>query len=172
MEREAKEFLERLFRSEHATLLIYAEAALQDYDDAEDAVQKTFEEAISAGDKLLEHPNPHAWLMKTLKYNLYDTARERQRAIHRFISLDKTGIWNVADRSASVESSVFILTMPEIMGRIKDNLSSDDYYILVQIVLKNASRSETAKALGISTGACQKRLERIRKHLRSIFPEY
>ena len=53
-----------------------------------------------------------------------------------------------------------------------DTLGGEEWDLLKQYVLDGASHRQIASKLGITVQASQKRLERIRKKLEDVLPDY
>lgn len=170
MSPEQDRFLERLYCDTHRRLLIYASRLLHDSDQAEDAVQSTFFEAIEHVDELMRHPNPVGWLVLTLKHKVQEDNRRRQRYLLRFLSLEDLAVEPAAseDGLERIEAE----TAEDMVAAVKDSLTDDEWRLVCRCVIDRASSQTVADELGIRASAVRKRLERIRAKLRKSFPEY
>ncbi|MDR1156818.1 MAG: sigma-70 family RNA polymerase sigma factor [Oscillospiraceae bacterium] len=161
-------FLAALYRKNFGKIAIYAAVAMKDSVKAQDIAQDVFHEAILHIERLMIHDNPEGWLMQTAKNKIHENQRERTRYLQKFLSLD-----------SDVFIEVFSLDEQEIhesneissMKKIAQALSPEEFHHLKRLVFDKASHKEVAGELGITIGASQKRLERIRKKLFDVFPE-
>ena len=167
MVQQQNELIAALYQENYPQLLHYAENSLHDIDWAQDVVHDVFYEALDQAGKLSVHENPRGWLMRTLQNKITDNNRMYLRYIRRFLSLDP----EVLEETAASEPDMLADSVTEILRKIKEALDDAEFYLLRQLVLEQRSHAEVARELGISVGACQKRLERIRKKLYTVFPE-
>ena len=158
---DKNELVERLYRLHFKKLFIYANAVLRDPEQAKDVVQDTFHEALRRIDVFAKHENPGGWLMNTLKNKLKENERTRRRDLLRLLSLDA----DFPDESNLPEELVAAQPEPQEESVI------EEYQLLKRLVFDRASHLEVAQEFGISVYASQKRLERIREKLYTVFPE-
>ena len=151
-------------------LFIYANAVLRDPEQAKDVVQDTFHEALRRIDVFAKHENPGGWLMNTLKNKLKENERTRRRDLLRLLSLDA----DFPDESNLPEELVAAQPEPQeesVIEKVERVLTPEEYQLLKRLVFDRASHLEVAQEFGISVYASQKRLERIREKLYTVFPE-
>ena len=167
---DENELVERLYRLHLKKLFIYANAVLRDPEQAKDVVQDTFHEALRRIDVFATHENPGGWLMNTLKNKLKENERTRRRDLCRLLSLDA----DFPDKRNLPEELVVAQPEPqeesviEILERV---LTPEEFRLLKRLVFDRASHQQVAQEFGISVYASQKRLERIRDKLYTVFPE-
>ena len=167
---DENELVERLYRLHFKKLFIYANAVLRDPEQAKDVVQDTFHEALRRIDVFATHENPGGWLMSTLKNKLKENERTRRRDLCRLLSLDA----DFPDKRNLPEELVVAQPEPqeesviEILERV---LTPEEFRLLKRLVFDRASHQQVAQEFGISVYASQKRLERIRDKLYTVFPE-
>ena len=167
---DEKELVERLYRIYFKKLFIYANAALRDQELARDVVQDTFHEALRHIDVLAKHENPGGWLMNVVKNKLKEYERSRHRDLRRLLSLEA----DFLDKGSLPEE--LVAGQPEPQGEsvleiIERVLTPEELQLLRRLVFERASHQQVAQEFGISVYASQKRLERIRGKLYTIFPE-
>ena len=167
---DKNELVERLYRLHFKKLFIYANAVLRDPEQAKDVVQDTFHEALRRIDVFAKHENPGGWLMNTLKNKLKENERTRRRDLLRLHSLDA----DFPDESNLPEELVAAQPEPQeesVIEKVERVLTPEEYQLLKRLVFDRASHLEVAQEFGISVYASQKRLERIREKLYTVFPE-
>ena len=164
------ELVERLYRSYFKKLFIYANAVLRDPEQAKDVVQDTFHESLRRIDVFATHENPGGWLMSTLKNKLKENERMRRRDLCRLLSLDA----DFPDERNLPEELVVAQPEPQeesVIEKVERVLTPEEYQLLKRLGFDRASHLEVAQEFGISVYASQKRLERIRAKLYTVFPE-
>ena len=167
---DEKELVERLYRLYFKKLFIYANAVLRDQELAKDVVQDTFHEALRRIDVLAKHENPGGWLMNVVKNKLKEYERSRRRDLRCLLSLDA----DFPDKSNLPEELVSGQPEPQgesVLEIIERVLTPEELQLLKRLVFERASHQQVAHEFGISVYASQKRLERIRGKLYTIFPE-
>lgn len=169
MEPEQDRFLEALFGGYYYDLLSYARVCLGSSDLAEDMVQDTFHEATNQVDRLLEHPYPSRWLMKTLKFKICNYTRIQKR--HRKYLVECLDL-RVFPSEESVEQLVLMKEEQPLFQRLRKVLEEEEISFLVDATLKNYSHSQLAEKYGLTVWASAKRLSRIRGKLLVGFPEH
>lgn len=164
------EFLEQLYHSNYQKLMLYALSTGKNEQQAQEVMQDTFHEAILHIDVLMTHANPGGWLMQTLKYKMKEHDRACQRDTNHFLSLDTALLTEPGAEDQQLER-VEEEESPSPLRLIRESLTPEEYHHLKRLVLDRASHAEVAKELNISVYASQKRLQRIREKLYSVFPE-
>jgi len=160
-------FFEALYRANYQKLTLYATVWLNDPGQVEEVVQDTFFTAWHDCETLLHHKAPEAYLMTTLKYKIKESWRARQRYLRLIHALDNGLQAETTALGSSSPSSI-----GGLMELVEANLTQEEWYLLRRFVFEGASHLVLAKELGITVWTSQKRLERIRKKLREILPDY
>ena len=145
--RGKNDMIEYYYKSEYNDLLRYAKRILMNDGLAEDAVQDTFQIAMSKPEKLAASPNPVGWLYETLKYVLKHAQRDRQRYMRMMVSLEL-----IPEESLSTD---------EIMLKLSTLYGDDDEMkLLILFYGYGFSVRALADMLGITEGACKMRIRR------------
>lgn len=156
-------FVEDCFQSYYHSMLLYAEAKVLDEEIAQDIVQDVFLELVSQVSRVIEHPNPGGWIKLTTKNKIHEYERRIRNNKRRFLSLNAIPYEPASYIEISAGEDVF-----EIMKQIKKILSEDEYQFFKQLVYEETPHKEMAMRRGISETASRKRLERIRKKIKSF----
>lgn len=124
---------------------------------AEDAVSEAYERAFLRWDKLVRHPNPTAWVIRT--------------AINHRISMWRRHRREEPPVATSVAPGPDLLD-PSLMRLIQE-LPKGQREVLALRVLLDFSTQQTAEALGVKQGTVKKQLHRALQELRMrlIAPE-
>lgn len=168
MRPEEDAFLEKLYQETFRQLRTYAMAKLQDSALAQEVVQDAFLEAVKNIDKLMSHENPKGWMKNTVKNKIKHAERSLNRYIIRFISLDTDVPFEDAILASEDSHTPSIF---EIMGKIRQILSADEWTLLRKIALERVPYKDAAAELGVTIWTCQKRVQRIREKLRENFKD-
>ena len=88
----------------------------------------------------------------------------------RFLSLSSDLLIEPGQHDPQIEQQLNA-DGPPIIERIKQALTPEEYLLLKRLTIDQASHLEVAQEVGISVYASQKRLERIRKKLKKVFPD-
>lgn len=147
---EENEILEQYYRQEYEDLFKFACYSLSNKNLAEVAVQDTFVIASKKFSDFIRSPNPVGWLFNTLKNNVRQLKRERQKALDRYVTLE-------AIQELSAE-------MPPIATM--DVSKSADLQLLSRFYVQGYSLEEIAATLGITVPALKMRINRAKKRLR------
>lgn len=164
------EFLEQLYFAHYKKLLLYALSVRQDENLASELVQDSFHEAVIHIDILMSHENPGGWLMQTLKYKMKENDRARQRDAKYLLSLDSQLPVEPGAEDQRLENTLEE-EKPSPLHLIRETLTPEEYQHLKRLVLDRATHAEVAEELNITVYASQKRLQRIREKLYTVFPE-
>ena len=144
--------LKQLYLENYSSLICFAKSVMTNKDAAEDLVQETFLIAQCKLDAVLSSPNPHGWLMNTLK-NLIGNYYKQQRFIAQHLIAD----------SYPDSTSEYTFSVNELYAGL---VSPEELELLVWVYCENVSRQEAAERLGISPAACRKRIQRAKSALR------
>jgi RNA polymerase sigma-70 factor (ECF subfamily) len=154
-------WLAQLYEQMYPSLFVYAQAHLADSHTAEEVVQETFKIACMKIDTLAESPAPNGWLMTTLKHVMRNAQRRQALTAAIFDTSDKFD----ENRASALTNDVnleFDIACTQVIGQ-------QDYEMLKQAVLKQATISDIAQEFGLSEQACYKRIQRNKQKLRKIF---
>jgi RNA polymerase sigma-70 factor (ECF subfamily) len=153
-------WLAKLYEQMYPSLFVYAQAHLADSHTAEEVVQETFKIACMKIDTLAESPAPNGWLMTTLKHIM----RNMQRRQALTAAIFDTSVKFDENRASALtnDNLEFDIACTQVIGQ-------QDYEMLKQAVLKQATISDIAQEFGISEQACYKRIQRNKQKLRKIF---
>lgn len=164
-------FLSDLFHQYFQRLYLYANAIVQNPAEAQDLVQDTFHVAVGRIDVLIAHENPGGWLFQTLKHKIQENERKKQQYLAHILPLLPSIVEALPDPNR-LEDEVLRRCDVSLTDRLKAALTPEEWNLLNQFFLEGKSHKQLADALGISIWASQKRIERIRKKLFAVFPEY
>lgn len=143
--------LRQLYIENYAHLIRTARSFVN-ADLAEDLVQETFLIAQKRLDRVVNSPNPTAWLVKTLKNVIGNTYQKR-----RFIYTE------LIPESIVDKSGEHVLSVNDMYaGLIDDEALS----LLIWIYCEDASYQDDADRLRISLQACKKRIQRAKLALK------
>lgn len=138
-------FIESLYLREYGRLLRAAYHLTEDKASAENLVHETFILAILRREELASHPEPGAWLARTLRNLL----RNEQRAASR----GEVPLEEAAEVSAGAPPLPLEDALPAGLG-------AEERALLIWRFEERLSSGEIAGRLGISEAACRKRISR------------
>ena len=154
MEHHSEDFIASLYRTLYEKLFRIAYRMLGDTEQAGDAVQDVFLQAVFHRDKLMEHPNPEGWLVLALKNNIQN---ERRRFMaHQIVALDEAAPVAEAEPETPLEE-----LLPQ-------KLPQADRDILIWRFEQDLSYREIADRLGISESSCRSRVSRAISRCRKL----
>lgn len=156
---EQQRMIENLYRQAYRKLLVYARSGLRNLSIAEEAVQDTFKIACVKVDDLETCPNPHGWLMSTLKFVMRNIQKKQKHTNALFSDRELDESITVSPPDIRVETAV---TCEEVLGQT-------DYLLLKRVTLKEATIRDAAQEFGLSEAACSKRIQRSKKKLQNTF---
>lgn len=163
LNKRQKQLIEKLYTEMYYKLTAYAQSALNNRLQAEEAVQDTFRIACAKPDALLSSKNPKGWLFETLKNVIKNILRSRARLNKLLISIDI---------DIYVEDTKSTYAYKENIDLMYSNIAEkEDYKLLKKIALEKCTMLEAAQELGISVEACKKRVQRARKRLQKYIKE-
>ena len=170
---EQNKWMENIYRQYFHDLFLYALVFVRKKDLAEEIIQDTFHEASKDKniEKLMSSEEPFKWLKKTVWNKCQEAKRFQMNMLTKLVALDENLVENACFSDPTADS-VGRMTEQDILKRLKDVLTPDEFHILMRIAVQKATHLDVAQELGISVSASQKRLERIRKKLESEFPDY
>lgn len=156
MKKEDKEkelYIESLYLEMYPSLYSYANAKLRDPEMAKEAVQNVFVIALRKYDNLRESVNPQGWLMVALRYLLSNEEKNQIKESKYIVS-------NPNDYQEPIEK------MEKLDIMYGDLVAKDDYYLLKRVSVDQFTIRETARELGISISACEKRIQRAKNRMK------
>lgn len=155
--KDRDKYISELYLTERERLLRVAYRLTGDIHLAQDNVQETFKELLENPHKLDGHPNPSAWLTRTVYYKAMN---ERRLCEHtRNVSLDQLG--DIFPAELGVDLSEL---MPE-------DLTDDERRLLTMRYEARMSCREIGDKLGISENASSTRLFRLIQKIRKKISE-
>lgn len=157
------EWLAQLHRENYESLLRLARhrlrQSLRDDSEADDVVQEAF--TLAAAKDIRSHANPRAWLFKTVDHlcrrcvtRSIRTAQKHQRAAQR--QAEATSLTPETDRLLGLE----------LLARMRQELTEEDWTLLRRCCLEGQSPQEVAAQMGLTVNNLRVRLHRIRKKLK------
>lgn len=153
MESRDDNLLEQLYETNYRRLFRLADRILGDRDLADDLVQDTFLTALLHQEKILEHPNPEAWLVKTLSNKLANELQKHYRSdVPYDDSLEPPG----------VEPD------PGLLEILPAKLPKEDADLLIWKYQLGMGYREIANRLGISEEGCRCKVMRLRDKVRKM----
>lgn len=150
--------IEKLYIEFYNQLFCYAKSTLRNDALAEEAVQDTFRIACMKPDEVCGSPNPKGWLLKTLRYIVYNMVRCQARA-NRMMTLSMLEF----DEDSDSKSDNMNLDV------LYENLAETEEFKIIRGVAEGKSMLELAEERGISISACKKRVQRARQVLQKKF---
>lgn len=145
-----------LYLEMHDQLLSYAIANTDNMSQAEEAVQETFRIACQKPSALIDSPNPHGWLVITLR-NTIKNAKRRQDRAKQILSE------YLATQSKECTYSVDNLSIETVYENVA---ALEEFKLIKEMAVDGKSHLEMAKSRGISVQACKKRVQRAKDILR------
>jgi len=156
--KEQADFLDMQYRKNYLFLHSYAKKILNSKSISEEAVQETFKIACDKINIFYASNNPEGWLVKTLK-NVIKNIFKVQRSLNKYII-------QVPDIEDIKTSTDFTITDYELI--FGDIAKSDDFKLLTRIVIDKHSMLEASMEFNITVEACKKRVQRIKKKLKTV----
>jgi len=166
---------EELVRREGPRLLAVARRLLRNEEDARDAVQDAFLSAFRALGGFDGGSRLGTWLHRiAINASLMKLRRRRrkpERSIEEFLPtylddghhVDRPRPWAESGEAAAIRAETRRLVRASI-----DELPTDHRNVLILRDIEGLDTAETARLLGISTGATKVRLHRARQALRTL----
>lgn len=151
-----RERIGELYLEMYDKLKIYARNSLENESLAEEAVQETFRIACQKPEALCDCPNPHGWLVITLKNTIRNIRSNRATAkrIVEIYLLDQAKDFAVYEDAISLKI------------QYEDVADTEEFKLLCELAIEGRSHAEMAKDRGISVNACKKRVQRAKESLK------
>lgn len=158
MEPDNRAMFESYYRKYYSRIVIHAYRFLQNWPMANEAAQETFLVAWRRFEVFRSSENQVGWLKVTAKNIALNMMTRALREQKLFISMCEVPE-NAAAEAGELPVSVELL--------FQNMMTEDEIHLLKRIVLEKATYLELAKELGVSVWACQKRMQRLLKKLKS-----
>lgn len=150
MDAEQSKIIEALYFEMFDKLLLYARSSMDSEALAEEAIQETFRIACQQPEKVCSSPNPQGWLVNTLHNTVRNMRRNRETAKR----IMEQYLLKQYKELSIVEDTIRV----EIL--YDDVADTEEFKLLLEMVVQGRSHAEMAAARGISVSACKKRVER------------
>ena len=155
MNAEQRQRIEELYLEMFDKLMIYARCNLDSEALAEEAVQETFRIACQHPDGLFNSPNPHGWLVLTLKNTIRNIKRNQaaaKRIVERYLMTQVNEISFSEDH----------INLNILYENVAD---TEEFKLLKELAIDGRSHEEMAQSRGITVSACKKRVQRAKEKL-------
>ena len=151
-----RERIGQLYIEMYDKLKIYACSSLESQSLAEESVQETFRIACQKPEDLCNCPNPHGWLVITLKNTIRNmkSSRATAKRIVEVYLLDQAKEFAVYEDTISLKINY------------EDVADTEEFKLLCELAIEGRSHAEMAQARGISVSACKKRVQRAKEFLK------
>ncbi len=154
---EKQNDIEQLYRELYQPMLLYAGQLLQNYAQAEEAVQDTFRIACACYSEMRHSQNPKGWLFNTLKNVIRNQRRARKRLCQMLELLSSQDV----PQQETDEMDLGVL-----YGNLTEKKS---YHLLRRLAVDGYTIKELAEEQNISIETCKKRVQRARQELKKYF---
>lgn len=158
-EEARQKFFDKLYGEMHRKLGYFIFRTCRDATFAEDVLQETFMEAYRNIDKLMEHPEPKAWL--------YVAARNKMMKMGK----KKNELCPVDDEYLIVKTEERDYKEVELAEVIKSVVGEEDYNMLCDYFLNGYSAAEVARKYNVKEGGIRMRMSRLKKKLKNEIPK-
>lgn len=175
MSPEENKFIEDLYDQYGESLWRYAFVCLKDRECADELISDVFHVAAEKPEQVMAYDSSFGWLIGTLKNKIKKSKKMRQQYAQRLLTFDEKTLEEIVSpsvRPTEDQAELELSSIDDTRMKIQAALSQEELYILKRITLNKATHKAVAEELGISLWSSQKRLERIRKKLRKVFPDY
>ena len=159
LSKEQIAFVDKLYVDMYRKLFLYAMNIMKNTFHSEEAVQDTFRIACAKIDSFYTCQNPEGWLFNTLKYVLRNMQKSHMM-LNKYIIM----LFDIESVKDSISSNPLSTDFELIFG---DIVNSDDFKLLLRIVIDKCTMLEASKEFGISIDVCKKRIQRIKKKLKN-----
>ncbi len=136
----------------------------------DDCIQETFIKAYSNYDTLKTHPNIAGWLIIASRNYLMSVLRK-----HKYQNEHQVGLIDAAEFSeidngiSAFERWICKNDMQDMIDKVYEVLSPKEKDILRDHFINNRTALETAELNGLTKGAIESGVRRIRKKIRKLF---
>lgn len=164
MDPSSRKMFEAIYKKYYNQLVAHAYRYLHDWPLSNEAAQEAFLVAWRRFEVFQASENKIGWLKVTTKNIALNMMMKIIREKQLFISICEVS-HNVATNSISMQ---FPLSIDLIFQNI---ITDEEIYLLKRIVLDKATYLDLSKELNISVWACQKRMQRLLKKLKSYLKD-
>lgn len=158
MDNDHADLIGDLFHTFYPQMLMFAQSSLHSKHLAEEAVQEAFHIACRKPHALSISKNPKGWMLKTLRYVIFDMRRKMAKELLLCEPYDPA--------LHDTEMDQDILQNLEVM--YEDYYHTEAFQLVKGIAVDGISVENMAYDLGITEKACRKRFERAKKFLRFV----
>lgn len=155
------EFITDLYLRLYDFLLDYALPYMENFSQAEEAVQETFRIACQRRDALRASNRPEGWIVNTLK-NVISNMRKNRNAANR------TFMKYLATQSLEENATEELIRLELLY---EDLAQTEEWKLLKEMAVDGDSYLEMAQRRGIKVDACRKRVQRARETLQKKISE-
>jgi len=156
LSKEQDAFIDKLFREMYNKMLSYAQYVLRDPSLSEEAIQDTFRIACAKINVICISKNPEGWLVNTLRNVIRNMQKSR-------ITLNKYIVMLLDVEKTEAPIGAYETDYELLFG---DIAKSEDFKLLLRVVIDKCTMLEASKELGITVEACKKRVQRIKKKIK------
>jgi RNA polymerase sigma-70 factor (ECF subfamily) len=153
---QTRKFIDELYLDMFGKLYSYAMTVLRDESMAEEAVQETFRVVCIKPRELMESRNPRGYLVVTLKNVIRNMRAAKARYARYIVDAESVDVENIEGGKNEEFYEDFYINIVGI----------EDYKLLKCMAIDGYTVGEIAQKLGITAGACYKRIERAKKKLK------
>lgn len=160
---DQRAFFESFYEKHFGVLVAYAFRFLKDWKNAEVATQEAFLTGMRRIDRFYGSQNPMGWIKKVIRKTAANMQKVQDKRSKIVLPLENLTVPPcVNDHYDAVDSP---------QAHSAEILTDSEYALFRRIVIEGYPCKEAAIELGITEGACRKRLERILKKLRMKWDE-
>ncbi|WP_162612157.1 sigma-70 family RNA polymerase sigma factor [Flavonifractor sp. An306] len=162
MQADNRAIFESYYRKYYSQIVIHAYRFLQNWPMANEAAQEAFLIAWRRFEVFQSSENRIGWLKVTAKNVALNMMARALREQKLFISMCEVPESTAAEAEELPVSAELLF---------QNMMTEDESHLLKRIVLDKATYLELSKELGISVWACQKRMQRLLKKLKSALED-
>lgn len=162
-------FFTDLYDRQFLKMWTLAVALVKNSAQAEEIVQDAFVEVLAHEESVRQKEHPELWLQKVVKNKSLHVLRERNRCAKAFAVLESQCPAEPLEPKEfrEVEEAD---SLKGIKEKISETLDPRELRLLQRVAMEGASYKTVSQELGLSVGACQKKVQRIREKLRKVIP--
>lgn len=142
---------------------------------ADDCVQEIFMQAVRQADRLMEHPNPKAWLLLTARYVILNTNRKSDRQKKQAnLLIDKLDKCSECDVESLVIEQLLLeqISNDRIYEKIMQQLSESETQLLQLKWKKRQREKEIARQLHVPLKKVRNQTFRLRQKIMRLIHQY
>lgn len=174
MSPEESKFIDELYHTYAKQLWKYAMTCVKNKALADELVADTFHVAMEDVARTMTRNNPGGWLLGILGNKIKQKWTSQRQDARRLLEYNEEVMSHVPMPARPTEEEVEqeIIALAEAQKKIKTTLTAVQFYILKRVTLEDMTHKAVAEELGISVWNSQKILERARRALHRVFPDY